>query len=532
MGFKINEYNSTLNKKLQRGLKIIGEEKGLSQNENKEFILENKFKSSFIYCNSENYFTITNTETNATEKQHSCECNNKFCVTCESKKNFALCNLTLATLSKNKESYYFFPATWTFKNIKANQIREQTGRIKKFISNKVKKRKGFNNYIKDHIFKFEYTESSDLSINLHIHSLFAIPIDFYNICESEIVELLNDIEKKWEYETGGYICVDDRYSGSEWNCPKTFEEVRKWILYLYSPFWIAKGKTRYSSRKKQHVKNKEECMEDIMAVSDKGLAYFVLELANQPLMIKGGLFSHESNRKKQEKRKYENPQEFTAYERSMIYNKYSYSEKDSQVSSEGYCETLNENLHQRRYKFMKNLFLKIGDVSQYIPHKDEALDSTESEQDSKNSLNKIKCCDTNIAINEQKDETLSSTKSEQNSESSLNRIKQLENFVETMLVAYRTDKKRELNLTFFKKLKRSINKNKLPPKIVEFYMKESILRHEAEYNKFLNEQAQRYKRYICIKSKKGSKHYRMCVITPSHLRLEKLLGIANEDFIS
>lgn len=48
MGFKINEYNSTLNRKLQRGLKIIGKEKGLSQNENKEFIFENKFKSSFI----------------------------------------------------------------------------------------------------------------------------------------------------------------------------------------------------------------------------------------------------------------------------------------------------------------------------------------------------------------------------------------------------------------------------------------------------------------------------------------------------
>lgn len=58
MGFKINEYNSTLNRKLQRGLKIIGKEKGLSQNENKEFIFENKFKSSFIHCNSENYFTI------------------------------------------------------------------------------------------------------------------------------------------------------------------------------------------------------------------------------------------------------------------------------------------------------------------------------------------------------------------------------------------------------------------------------------------------------------------------------------------
>lgn len=348
----IKRTNKATVEKLKKGIYSIAQL--LPLDEQRSFLKEWNNFNSFLKCGSIN--NITNQKTKQTIKTHTNRCGNKFCIYCTQNEMKVLLAKTLDLLKQEKDDYFFFPSTWTAENVPYEKLGEEIKKYRAFI-NRLRKQNDFETFVDDFIFKFEVTENQTRhEFNLHIHALFAVHSVLFNNHEKKISATLTKIQKDWKTQTGGYICVDDTYNGSKWTEKKTFNEVVKWIRYLYKPYWIAVGKTRHTKNTRQYIKTPEEYHQDFLKVSNVALAQAYVQLKGKQLMIKKGIFDRvQSSRSERQQNR---TTDATNYDLAMRDDNYAYMIGNSGVESMEHAERRNRKLDIDRDNYNKKHGIK------------------------------------------------------------------------------------------------------------------------------------------------------------------------------
>lgn len=328
---EINNKNNLITNKLNKGLYSISQ--SLPYEERKAFLQKYKPSHSFLTCGS--IHSIMDQTTKEKVVLHKGVCGNKFCTSCTTLEMGIQLRNMLELLRKKQNDFLYYPSTWTAPNISYDKLGDELAKFSEIITN-IKRRKDFKRFFDNHIFKFELTENkSNKKFNLHIHALFATDAIYLNSTygkKNEIQHILNKIEQQWRFETGGYICVDDTYRGSNWDSAKTLEQVEDWIYYLYKPYWISAGKTRHTKKTRQHIKTAEEYKNDLLQVSNVALAYAKIHTHNKRLLIKSGIFSEAKHSRSKKN------SNLTTYDIVMLDDQHCFSLSCDSVYSEVHAE--------------------------------------------------------------------------------------------------------------------------------------------------------------------------------------------------